>query len=164
MTSLAWSSAADSRSRYFRELRSLSQPRLEHNHCVTTTRAGQFDLRNASPQRFPGVARGGCVRDLLLWARTCRLRRDDGCTPDQVMRLFPESVAVGAQFGVWFRMAAIAIAISETESGDFHFNSSAESESPRTEHPRPRSREQSHHLIGRGIRRHVVIGRFAAKQ
>jgi poly(A) polymerase len=43
---------------------------------------------------------GGCVRDLLLGREPADYDVTTDATPDQVMRLFPESVAVGAQFGV----------------------------------------------------------------
>jgi len=43
---------------------------------------------------------GGCVRDLLLRREPADYDVTTDATPDQVMALFPESVAVGAQFGV----------------------------------------------------------------
>lgn len=43
---------------------------------------------------------GGCVRDLLLGRLPADYDVTTDATPDQVMKLFPESVAVGAQFGV----------------------------------------------------------------
>jgi poly(A) polymerase len=43
---------------------------------------------------------GGCVRDLLLGREPADYDVTTDATPDQVMKLFPESVAVGAQFGV----------------------------------------------------------------
>src|SRR6266403_5878391 len=43
---------------------------------------------------------GGCVRDLLLGHEPADYDVTTDATPDQVMALFPESVAVGAQFGV----------------------------------------------------------------
>jgi poly(A) polymerase len=43
---------------------------------------------------------GGCVRDLLLAREPADYDVTTDATPDQVMKLFPESVAVGAQFGV----------------------------------------------------------------
>ena len=49
---------------------------------------------------FQAYLAGGCVRDLLL----CRDPKDydvaTNATPDQVMSIFPETYAVGAQFGV----------------------------------------------------------------
>lgn len=43
---------------------------------------------------------GGCVRDLLLGRESADYDVTTDATPEQVMALFPESVAVGAQFGV----------------------------------------------------------------
>jgi len=43
---------------------------------------------------------GGCVRDLLLKRDPADYDVTTDATPDQVMRLFPESLTVGAQFGV----------------------------------------------------------------
>jgi len=43
---------------------------------------------------------GGCVRDLLLGREPADYDVTTDATPEQVMALFPESIAVGAQFGV----------------------------------------------------------------
>ena len=43
---------------------------------------------------------GGCVRDLMLGREPADYDVTTDATPEQVMALFPESVAVGAQFGV----------------------------------------------------------------
>ncbi len=43
---------------------------------------------------------GGCVRDLLLGREPADYDVTTDATPEQAMALFPESVAVGAQFGV----------------------------------------------------------------
>jgi poly(A) polymerase len=43
---------------------------------------------------------GGCVRDLLLGRESADYDVTTDATTEQVMALFPESVAVGAQFGV----------------------------------------------------------------
>ena len=43
---------------------------------------------------------GGCVRDLLLGREAADYDVTTDATPEEVMKLFPESVAVGAQFGV----------------------------------------------------------------
>src|SRR5438128_3719621 len=43
---------------------------------------------------------GGCVRDLLLGREPADYDVTTDATPEEVMKLFPESVAVGAQFGV----------------------------------------------------------------
>ncbi len=43
---------------------------------------------------------GGCVRDLLLGREPADYDVATDATPEQVMRIFPETYAVGAQFGV----------------------------------------------------------------
>jgi poly(A) polymerase len=43
---------------------------------------------------------GGCVRDLLLDREPADYDVTTDTTPEQVVKLFPESIAVGAQFGV----------------------------------------------------------------
>jgi putative nucleotidyltransferase with HDIG domain len=43
---------------------------------------------------------GGCVRDLLLGRAPADYDVATDATPDQVMRIFPQTFAVGAQFGV----------------------------------------------------------------
>ncbi len=43
---------------------------------------------------------GGCVRDVLLDLEPTDYDVTTDATPDQVMRIFPETYAVGAQFGV----------------------------------------------------------------
>jgi poly(A) polymerase len=43
---------------------------------------------------------GGCVRDLLLKRESADYDVSTDATPDQVQKIFPDSLAVGAQFGV----------------------------------------------------------------
>ncbi|HUK23196.1 MAG TPA: CCA tRNA nucleotidyltransferase [Terriglobales bacterium] len=43
---------------------------------------------------------GGCVRDLLLGREQADYDVATGATPEEVMRIFPETYAVGARFGV----------------------------------------------------------------
>jgi poly(A) polymerase len=54
-------------------------------------------LRNAGHQAY---LVGGCVRDLLLGREPADYDVTTDATPDEVMRIFPETYAVGAQFGV----------------------------------------------------------------
>jgi poly(A) polymerase len=49
---------------------------------------------------FQALLVGGCVRDLLLGREPADYDVTTDATPDQVTALFPESMAVGAQFGV----------------------------------------------------------------
>ena len=50
--------------------------------------------------RFQAYLVGGCVRDLLLGREPKDYDVATNATPQQVMRIFPETYAVGAQFGV----------------------------------------------------------------
>src|ERR1017187_3404650 len=43
---------------------------------------------------------GGCVRDLLLGREPADYDVATSATPDEVMSIFPQTYAVGAQFGV----------------------------------------------------------------
>src|SRR5947208_16104307 len=52
---------------------------------------------------------GGCVRDLLLKREPADYDISTDATPDEVMRIFPETYAVGAQFGV------VLVPLSENE-------------------------------------------------
>ncbi len=54
-------------------------------------------LREAGHQAY---LVGGCVRDLLLGHEPADYDVTTDATPDEVMRIFPETYAVGAQFGV----------------------------------------------------------------
>jgi poly(A) polymerase len=49
---------------------------------------------------YQALLAGGCVRDLLLSREPTDYDVATDATPDQVIALFPESVAVGARFGV----------------------------------------------------------------
>jgi len=55
------------------------------------------ELRNAGQQAF---LVGGCVRDLLLGREPADFDICTDATPERVMAIFPETYAVGAQFGV----------------------------------------------------------------
>src|ERR1700678_1953048 len=51
-------------------------------------------------QGFQAYLVGGCVRDLLLKREPADYDVATSATPVQVMEIFPESYAVGEQFGV----------------------------------------------------------------
>lgn len=55
------------------------------------------ELRDAG---FSAYLVGGCVRDLLLGREPADYDVATAATPQEVMRLFPQTYAVGAQFGV----------------------------------------------------------------
>jgi poly(A) polymerase len=62
---------------------------LANSICETLRRNG-----------FQALLVGGCVRDLLLGREPADYDVTTDASPNQVMALFPESTAVGAQFGV----------------------------------------------------------------
>ena len=57
-------------------------------------------VRTLRERGFQAYLCGGCVRDLLLKRQPADYDVTTDATPDQVMRIFPETYAVGAQFGV----------------------------------------------------------------
>jgi poly(A) polymerase len=66
---------------------------LPKSHAISIVRT----LRDRGHQAY---LVGGCVRDLLLGRNPADYDVATDATPDQVMRIFPETYAVGAQFGV----------------------------------------------------------------
>jgi poly(A) polymerase len=74
--------------------------RLAHNLCVTPREMANSICDTLRQKGFQALLVGGCVRDLLLGREPADYDVTTDATPDQVMALFPESVAVGAQFGV----------------------------------------------------------------
>ena len=59
---------------------------------------------------------GGCVRDLLLGREPADYDVATDATPDEVMRIFPETYAVGAQFGV------VLVPLRDAPAGDVASN------------------------------------------
>src|ERR1700756_3366573 len=57
-------------------------------------------VRTLREEGFEAYFVGGCVRDLLLGREPADYDVATSATPDDVMRIFPETYAVGAQFGV----------------------------------------------------------------
>lgn len=57
-------------------------------------------LRTLRERGFQAYLCGGCVRDLLLNRQPADYDVTTDATPEQVMRIFPDTYAVGAQFGV----------------------------------------------------------------
>jgi putative nucleotidyltransferase with HDIG domain len=57
-------------------------------------------VRTLRERGYQGYLVGGCVRDLLLGREPTDYDVATDATPQQVMRIFPETFAVGAQFGV----------------------------------------------------------------
>jgi poly(A) polymerase len=57
-------------------------------------------IKTLRQQGFSAYLAGGCVRDLLLKCEPADYDVATSATPAQVMEIFPETFAVGAQFGV----------------------------------------------------------------
>jgi len=57
-------------------------------------------IRELRRHGFEAYLAGGCVRDLLLGLEPADYDITTDATPNEVMRIFPETYAVGAQFGV----------------------------------------------------------------
>src|SRR5215469_8788640 len=57
-------------------------------------------VRELRRHGFQSYLAGGCVRDMLLGSEPTDYDVTTDATPAEVMRIFPETYAVGAQFGV----------------------------------------------------------------
>jgi poly(A) polymerase len=57
-------------------------------------------VRTLRARGFQAYLCGGCVRDLLLGREPADYDVTTDATPEQVMQIFPQTYAVGAQFGV----------------------------------------------------------------
>jgi poly(A) polymerase len=57
-------------------------------------------VRTLRERGYKAYLVGGCVRDLLLSREPADFDVTTDATPDEVMRIFPETYAVGVQFGV----------------------------------------------------------------
>lgn len=94
-------------------------------HAVSIVRA----LREHGHQAF---LVGGCVRDLLLGHEPGDYDVATDATPDQVMQIFPETYAVGAQFGVVlvpYSSAPPVSAVVQTQSANHGGHGEASTES-----------------------------------
>src|ERR1041385_3940014 len=57
-------------------------------------------IRTLREHNYQALLAGGCVRDFILGREPVDWDVATDATPDDVMRIFPETYAVGAQFGV----------------------------------------------------------------
>jgi poly(A) polymerase len=73
---------------------------LLHNRIMTAREMANSTCDTLRGSGYLTLLVGGCVRDLLLGRVPADYDVTTDATPEQVMALFPESVAVGAQFGV----------------------------------------------------------------
>jgi poly(A) polymerase len=89
-------------------------------------RAAVEILRTLRKQGHQAFLVGGCVRDLLLGREPADYDVSTDATPEEVMRIFPETYAVGAQFGV----VLVPIKCIGVEGG------TAQGENPMAAHPK----------------------------
>ena len=75
-------------------------PRVSHNRGVTPRELANSICDTLQQNGHQALLVGGCVRDLLLGREPADYDVTTDATPERVMELFPESIAVGAQFGV----------------------------------------------------------------
>ena len=73
-------------------------------------------VRTLRQRGFQAYLVGGCVRDILLKREPKDYDVSTDATPEQVMEIFPDTYAVGAQFGVVLVPAPNAAAIPEGAS------------------------------------------------
>jgi tRNA nucleotidyltransferase/poly(A) polymerase len=73
---------------------------VSHNRGVTPRELADSICETLERNGHQALLVGGCVRDLLLGREPADYDVTTDATPERVMELFPESIAVGAQFGV----------------------------------------------------------------
>ena len=75
-------------------------PRVSHNRGVTPRELANSICDTLQRNGHQALLVGGCVRDLLLGREPADYDVTTDAPPERVIELFPESIAVGAQFGV----------------------------------------------------------------
>src|SRR5260370_42292798 len=70
-----------------------------HNRVMTSRELANSICERLRSHGHEALLVGGCVRDILLGREAADYDVATDATPAEVMALFPESVAVGAQFG-----------------------------------------------------------------
>jgi tRNA nucleotidyltransferase/poly(A) polymerase len=75
-------------------------PRVSHNRGVTPREPANSICATLLRNGHQALLVGGCVRDLLLGREPADYDVTTDAPPERVIELFPESIAVGAQFGV----------------------------------------------------------------
>ena len=73
---------------------------MSHNRSVTPRELANSICETLQRNGHHALLVGGCVRDLLLGREPADYDVTTEATPERVLELFPESIAVGAQFGV----------------------------------------------------------------
>src|SRR5256885_345778 len=99
-------------------------------------------VRELRRQGYQALLAGGCVRDILLGREPIDYDVATDATPDDVMRIFPQTYAVGAQFGV------VLVPFTESELRAYRVG----------------LWKDAHDVVGSGVSGDVVDDRFAAEQ
>jgi poly(A) polymerase len=73
---------------------------VSHNRSVTAREFANSICDTLQRNGHKALLVGGCVRDILLGREPADYDVTTDAKPERVMELFPESIAVGAQFGV----------------------------------------------------------------
>jgi poly(A) polymerase len=73
---------------------------LSHNLSVTPRELANSICATLREHGYQALLVGGCVRDLLLGRDPVDYDVATDATPDRVLKLFPDGITVGAQFGV----------------------------------------------------------------
>ncbi len=73
---------------------------MAHNQNVTSRELALSICATLRKSGFEALLAGGCVRDRLLGREALDYDVATDATPEQVLALFPNSLTVGAQFGV----------------------------------------------------------------
>jgi len=76
------------------------RPRLAHNVSVNSRELANSICDTLQQRGHQAFLVGGCVRDLLLGREPADYDVTTDATPERVSQLFPDSIAVGARFGV----------------------------------------------------------------
>jgi poly(A) polymerase len=84
----------------FRDGSPHQRPALAHNHVVTPRELANSICERLLGNVYQALLVGGCVRDLLLGREAADYDVATDATPEEVIKLFPGSIAVGAEFGV----------------------------------------------------------------
>src|SRR5216684_6981257 len=74
--------------------------RASHNEGMTPRELANSICERLLSAGYQALLAGGCVRDVLLGRVAVDYDVATNATPAQVLSIFPEGIAVGAQFGV----------------------------------------------------------------
>jgi poly(A) polymerase len=88
----------------------------EHIEMGAAARPATSIVRRLREKGFQAYLVGGCVRDLLLGRAPRDYDVSTNATPAEVMSIFPETYAVGAQFGVVLVPVVAGPVVAEQES------------------------------------------------